>query len=304
MNYSQEGGKMGYKYEWFNYIVASVDILGQKSAFKEIKDKLILEVSPAKLQEISEKTIDIVERFRKSFFNYYKRYLRKTEVSEEYKAEYEKMIKEQEIKLKFFSDTIIISLAIKPNKFQAINIIHIPAILTSIGGMLLSMLYDRHSFRAGIELGIATELENKELENKDIYGPALIKAYCLENRIAKYPRIVIGSNLIEYLKFLSEGNPIINNQIKMDIERCKKIAKSCLSMIDTDFDGYPIFDYLGENFRNKILSKIEISQEIISGAYDFVKREHEYRKNSVQNEENKKLALKYLRLLNYFEKRL
>jgi hypothetical protein len=48
--------------------------------------------------------------------------------------------------------------------------------------------------RGGIELGLAMDIDND-----DIYGPALARAYTLESKVAQYPRIVIGEELILYL---------------------------------------------------------------------------------------------------------
>lgn len=46
-------------------------------------------------------------------------------------------------------------------------------------------------FRGGVELGYAVQMR----EN-DIYGKALIDAYHLESRVAKWPRIAVGEKLV------------------------------------------------------------------------------------------------------------
>lgn len=55
----------------------------------------------------------------------------------------------------------------------------------------------KKAFRAGVEVGLGTELDNGE-----IYGPVLYKAYELESKVAEYPRIVVGKELINYLTTL------------------------------------------------------------------------------------------------------
>ena len=70
------------------------------------------------------------------------------------------------------------------------------AALTSAASTFLTMLAGRQAIRGGIDVGVAVELRDKEL-----YGPALARAYELESKTANYPRVVLGEELIRYIQF-------------------------------------------------------------------------------------------------------
>ena len=71
----------------------------------------------------------------------------------------------------------------------------------------------RRHFGRGVEVGLGTELDNGE-----IYGPVLYKAYELERELPEYPRIVVGRELINYLTQLAQGHKQIPEQAKEDVE--------------------------------------------------------------------------------------
>jgi len=177
---------------------------------------------------------------------------------------------------------------------------HLIALSRFWGVVQLISLAEKKAFRAGLDVGIATELKNGE-----VYGPALFKAYKLESEVAQYPRIVLGNELINYLENLSRKNPQFPDQNEEDIEVCKIMADSCLKMIVKDLDGYLILDYLGEEFRNRFLNfpfrgEMTAFDDIYSTAFDYVGKEYMKRKDTGDS----KLALRYYLLFNYFKARL
>jgi len=283
------------------YLVAFIDILGQKEAFQGINSV------PAegegdlkeKLDEAHDQTVHFVEVFRESFNNLFNGISKETEskmkVPDPFKKQFDEMRKVT-LKHKRFSDCILAFVPLQTDKYHinAVNGVH--AVITSCGAMLLLSLSGEKAFRAGIEVGIGTELENGE-----VYGPALFKAYNLESKIAQYPRIVIGPELINYLINLSKKNPQMPNQDPKDIELCKITADKCLKMIMKDFDGYNIVDYLGDElkktFTNPSVSYKINYEEIFERASKFVKEEYQKRKKM----EDSKLALRYYLLFNYFK---
>ncbi len=283
------------------YLVAFIDILGQKGAFQGINSV------PAegegdlkeKLDEAHEQTVHFVEVFRESFNNLFNGISKETEskmkVPNTFKKQFDEMRKVT-LKHKRFSDCILAFVPLQTDKYHinAVNGVH--AVITSCGAMLLLSLSGEKAFRAGIEVGIGTELENGE-----VYGPALFKAYNLESKIAQYPRIVIGPELINYLINLSKKNPQMPNQDPKDIELSKITADKCLKMIMKDFDGYNIVDYLGDELK-KIYSHPSVSykisyEEIFEKASKFVEEEYQKRKKM----KDSKLALRYYLLFNYFK---
>ena len=161
--------------------------------------------------------------------------------------------------------------------------------------MLTASLAIKKPFRAGIEVGIGTEIDDRE-----VYGPVLYRAYELENKIAQYPRIVIGNHTINYLNSIIETNEPLDNQAAEDLQYCKDMAKLCKKMFIRDLDGCVILDFLGEAFLyvfNKN-PKIEL-KNVFNMALEFVKSEY----SRFKSQGDRKLALRYYLLYNYFESR-
>jgi len=288
---------MRYGYMWRDYIVASVDVLGQKDEFKKIENYLVDEVLQEKLEEVAENTIYVIEILRKGFKDLYEVYTAKSEskvkVPEEHKAEYDAMRESSPIRFQFFSDSMLAYVPLRTKKYRLNDMIAVYGVFTAVGGQLLMTLAMEDSYRAGIELGIGTEFEDG-----GIYGPALAEAHKLEDKVAKYPRIVIGNTLKNYLDNYSKGRPLGPDQNKRDVEGCKNMANICLRMIDKDLDGCLILDYLGEEFRNRL--KINLNGDIYDMAQRYVEKKYKEKSNSG----DKKLALRYEQLCNYFERRL
>ena len=283
------------------YLVAFIDILGQKEAFQGINSVPAEgeEDLKEKLSEAHEQTVHFVEVFRESFNNLFNDISKETESKIKVPVTFKKQFDEmRKVTLKHtrFSDCILAFVPLQTDKYHinAVNGVH--AVITSCGAMSLLSLSGEKAIRAGIEVGIGTELENGE-----VYGPALFKAYNLESKIAQYPRIVIGPELINYLINLSKKNPQMPNQDPKDIELCKITADKCLKMIMKDFDGYNIVDYLGDELK-KIYSHPSVSykisyEEIFEKASKFVEEEYQKRKKM----KDSKLALRYYLLFNYFK---
>lgn len=294
--------KMKNDNNWCYYLVASVDVLGQKEAFKGIDDLPTDKKSEEKLIEAHKDTVLFIEAFREGFGNIFSAYVEESEsklkVPEEKKAKFEEMRK-CILKHQFFSDSILAYVPLETEKYHINAVNGVYGILAACGGMLLITLAEKKVFRAGIDVGIGTELKNG-----DVYGPALIKAYKLESEDAQYPRIVIGKKFLNYLKSLSQKCQQFPDQDKDDIEACKIKADSCLNMIVTDLDGYQMLDYLGEEFRSRFFNfptqdETISFEEIFEKAHDFVESEYKKRRDAGDSE----LALRYYLLHNYFRAR-
>lgn len=72
------------------------------------------------------------------------------------------------------------------------------------------------------------------------------------------------------------------------------VAKKCLDMIITDFDGNYIIDYLGQSFKEKFKDKYERLFEL---ALQYINEQLEY----WHKKKNTKLLMRYNHLLSYFE---
>lgn len=289
-------------FEYQNYVVAFIDVLGQRAAFKPLEKYGIItyekteELRPI-LQGMNRSTTYYVKNLRASFKDLFDVYLKDrpipVNVPTDKIATFEEMRKAN-LRYKSFSDSIQIFVSLKTEKYHCNAMNAVYAMLMSCGGLLLSSLAEKKIFRAGLDIGIGVEIDENE-----VYGPALFRAYNLESQIAQYPRIIVGDTLVNYLQNLSNGIPQMKDQTREDIELCKSMASNCLKMLTTDFDGYIILDYLGEKSEGGIKAALGATfQENFNKAFEFVKKEYE--KYALARDT--KLAQRYHLLTQYFHK--
>lgn len=291
---------MKENFNYCYYLVAFIDVLGQKEAFHGINDLPQTEEEKQRLIKAHSETVLFIEELRGWFDDYFKAYTDQKEsqfkVPEAKKEQFDEMRKVV-LKHTRFSDCIQAFVPLQSEKYHSPIMNGVFGILGACGGMLLLSFARKKSFRAGIDIGIATELEPNE-----VYGPGFFNAYALESKIAQYPRIVIGDQLINYLMNLSKKNMQIPGQTAEDIELCKIVADSCLKMLVRDLDGFYILDYLGFQFADNFLKHLSDEEKkktstALDLAFDFV--ENEYKR--LRDARDQKLASRYFMLYNYFK---
>ena len=124
----------------------------------------------------------------------------------------------------------------------------------------------------------------------EVYGPALYHAHRLESEVAQYPRIVVGSALVDYIK-----NETLRPLEHEAAELIRGMAKRCLKLLCVDLDGVTILDYAGAASRGMFPTL----QSSIEPAIEFATREWQ----RFQKEGNHKLAGRYFMLINYLRSR-
>lgn len=282
------------QYRWAEYVAVAVDVLGQKCQFKRIQDFFIADVPNETLNDVAAKTVGVVESIRDMLNELFSSSATlvgtKMNVSKREKAEYDKARATSPISFRFFSDSILAYVPLRATGYQLNDWFAIHDIFISAGGTLLGTLVKEASFRAAIELGIGTELEDG-----DLYGPIRAEIHELE-KSADYPRIVIGDRFYKHLKSFSEGYPRIPCKTKRESIGCKNTANLCRMMIAEDpNDKHLILDYLGSDFmiRNDPLG------EFYNAAREYVEQVLQERSGF----ENDKVANKFRKLRNYFDSR-
>jgi len=284
-----------------NYLVAFVDILGQKESF--IPTKVITRVQTREDMEANREahrnTILYIRNFRKNFNLYCKHVRSKFSVTR--KVPLKKLpaflkIRKTIIKQSYFSDSFIAYVPLYQSSYHSTSMNGICDILAFFGFWhFVSMSIFHKVLRGGIDLGSGVELDKNE-----IYGHALFQAYELESKRADYPRILIGEEAIRYLFSLKARTQQFDGQKKEDIDYCQRMAEKCLRWIANDQDGLNILDYLSPAFKEDILMKIpEIGdrfQSLFISAYNFCKTELD----KFNGRGNQKLSSRYQKLIAYF----
>jgi hypothetical protein len=284
--------------KWRYYVVAYLDVLGQKEAFHSVDFIPSSESEKAKLIEALKNTFHFLEVFRNGFKTYFDQLTKPTETSEKVpedkKALFEEMRK-SDIHFSQFSDFVIAWAPLQTDSHPCAQINSIWGILTAASSMFILSLFARHAVRGGIEIGTGLEMATGEP-----YGPALNKAYSLESRVADDPRIVIGGQLIDYFHSHKNmaGNDVFTNYAREHADRC-------LKMVRRDIDGFPILDWMGKDIEG-LFKTIEppnqkaSTAQILQGVDQFINNERE----RFVRRQDAKLVERYTKLTNYFRSRV
>lgn len=187
-----------------------------------------------------------------------------------------------------FSDSVIAHVPLR-NDLSKYPCRAIYGVLSAAAITFLSCLANGNPIRGGIELGLGFNIETDE-----IYGPALARAYTIESKVAQYPRVVIGDELVRYLRAIA-ANPSTDRE---DMANAT-VAKACLNLLTQDDDGHAVLDYLGEDIRG-VLQGLPDTAQIVLKAYDVVVNASD----KLKEQRNTKLGFRYTLLRNYFEARL
>ena len=288
---------------YFYYLVLYVDILGITRLLESIKGLPTTDEDNARYID----TIVRVETFMRSFRRWPEMFLLSWQkerpipdfVPADKHDEYRRMTTTN-VKHQYLSDFQVSYVTLRADDmvehFRALAGIY--SIIGYSGLLFLYSLSKEFPLRGGI--GIETGFE---IQDREIFGPALTRAYQLESRLAVFPRIVVGDEVVEHLNAFRAFDS--NDSMA---QACQNMVSEIGKMLVRDVDGYVIIDFLGAFFRdicfatmNKEIDGIQYSYEgVLREAFSFVKRE--YSKMAAAKET--KTAYGYLGLMNYFHHKL
>lgn len=260
------------------YCLACLDVMGVEEELSPFSDDDFI-LNPEKHDEF-EAVIGPLFEFIKIIRDYLKDFFKGTKNNN----------------VSFFSDSFIIGVPLGEEIYSSTE--HAPIIegifllFKTCGFIFLLSLAHERTLRGGIDVGAGLELENDE-----IFGPALIKAYKLEKHEANYPRIIIGNSLMNYLEQQKLGNKSTDTQPVEDIQKCQSGAIDCLKLIAQDKDYY-ILDYLNEEFINMWKESGYDFDDIKKKALKYVEQYFKQIKSDPDLNE------KYNYLLEYMKERL
>jgi hypothetical protein len=274
------------------YVVAFLDLLGQQAALRKVTALPNLEnqeeadTFKRKVREFYEPLKALRKWFEDSIKSFMEGGIKTSGLTSE-DQELLRKIRSTPIRYRHFSDCVVIHIPLRDD-IGKIPCRAIFGVLAATAITFLSCMSHKWAIRGGIELGIAMDIEENE-----IYGPVLERAYTLESKVAQYPRIVVGEELIRYLKEI-EGT-ISNPTFLIDDRVNAGAAAKSIELLAEDDDGQMIVDYLGVTIRT-----VFQDTKVIQNAYNFIIKEC----NRYKKLKNSKLGFRYSLLRNYFESRL
>lgn len=270
-------------YKLGHHLVAFLDVLGQRDKFRGLK-KPTSEREEDEVKEVLRQTAGFVTELRTVFQNQFEAFEAGTPNMRRHTKE--------GVRPSFtgFSDSFVTSVPLREEGHELVPVVTVFSGLSAACVVMLTALASKHPLRGGIDVGLATEIGPGE-----IYGTALERAYLLESRVAKYPRLVIGDELWRYLNaalthFESQTTPVA--------KAITAIVKKTMQMIVTDADGHRILDYLGPVAAEN--AGPDHGQLMIQPAYNFVLAEQKL----MLEKGDPELIGRYVLLRRYFEPRL
>ena len=292
---------MSGKLVFQNYLVAFLDLVGQRETLRKMLSIPTTPEEEKEFIEIARRSLGKVLQMRKEYRGFFEGAKRDaldlSQFSAQECATIEAAMQSEngariqaamqlECSVYGLSDAIVIAVPLnaqnEDGEFKAVRGVEIA--LLAMCGLTIRAFATRVAYRGGVDIGIATMLDGGE-----VYGPALARAYCLESEVAEYPRVVVGNDLFRFLDDVAGQEP---RSVFGTV--ATQYAIQCKRMIVPDTDGHQMLDFLGSEINERM--RALLPPELVSRGHEFV--HSEYRK--FQQSGNDKLALRYFRLLQYF----
>jgi len=276
------------------HAVCVLDILGQKHGLEGWSDvPENLEPTPSYLHAL-QRTVGVVVNLREMFKNFFATCDRGWISGDDYarmdaqQREVYERYRDCLLRTQQFSDTFIFYSPLM-NSSGELSATPLYRILAACCMAMSSSLASKIAVRGGVCIGIGAEVAPHSL-----YGPALAKAHWLENKIAKYPRIVVSPEVPSFLRQMR------TNRDECPSEIMALLAEVCESMLCMDTDNWPIVDFIGKGYQQIVGGENAKAIEGVSKAYSFVTSE----RRRFHQDQGTGLEERYGRLQDYMQSRL
>lgn len=268
-----------------NYAAAFIDLLGQRDSMKGCG---LLPENKEDFVAIAKRSVGAISQLHSSFNEFYVAFTNISTVipiPEEHREVFSRL-RATELNFQRFSDGLVVFISLAGDaRYSPVNGVY--GLMAAAGSLCLLGLASRQPIRGGADIAWGVELNESEL-----YGCVVTKSYELESEVAKYPRVVLGQEMIDYLRTL-----LHRPADDVDARYERAVAQICLEMICEAPDGVYMVDFLGEGFRRHIAHSLESS--VYYDARSYVESQEEH----WRGEDNSKLAERYKVLLEYFQAR-
>ncbi len=286
---SSDTGQVDQVWNAKNYVVAIFDVLGQSEVLqKHARLPDIAAGANSEFEETLKQTLGRVLKVRKTFSNFYDSFESRsglTKTLDSSSLSKSGQSPSSVVKIQQFSDTVVIYRSLAPSDGN-IPMRAVFSMMTAAASTMMTCLAHRIPIRGALELGWGVEIADG-----DIYGGVLERAHFLERQVAKYPRVLVGSELINYLH--AWCSTLGNSPIE---ELNRRLAVECMPHISTDTDGKSVVDFLGDLFRNAY-PDIKDRREVANAIAEFANDE------LAKHADRPEIAAKYLGLSNYLQSR-
>lgn len=273
-----------------NYCISFIDLLGQQDALRGqgVLPAVTSEAGKTAIDNVIRASIAPALKLQRDVENMVKTLSPNTEspirnsLSERDRAVFDEM-QLKRVETQYWSDGFVRFVCLGDGAIKC-PLLGVTEIFQFSGYFCLLGLAQRHPVRGAIDIAWGVELPRIGL-----YGPAVANAYKLESEVAKYPRIVVGQQVVDFLEgelTKTSNDPFTRGN--------RSWAKLCRGMLLKDNDGHWIVHYLGTTFQHSVTNTTH--PFIYGRAHAFVVDQLEEHRKS----KNNKLEYRYGQLLNYF----
>ncbi|NMM92080.1 hypothetical protein B2J88_48840 [Rhodococcus sp. SRB_17] len=275
-----------------NYCACFIDLLGQKNLLQGqsiMPDKADIQAYE-RFTESAYKAIGAINELQNRAAHLMRgteKFSMRDQIPESELATYEEM-KAAKPKQQRWSDGLVLYHSLATDKLKC-PMNAVMEIFMLSGTLCLLGLASGTPIRGAIEVSWGVELHDNEL-----YGAVVANSYILESTVAQYPRVVVGPHVITYLKSHLQESLDLNDKINI---YNRNLAVYCLKMTATDKDGYSIINYLGQDFKDLVLSGEDEPPSLYEMACKYIAEQYSEYSAQIDN----KLAIRYAWLKGYFE---
>lgn len=288
-NRTQQDRNMRFGY----YLVAFIDILGQRDEIRkmyvplhdgdEARNEILDQLTATAGKVISVRELII------STLNFIGQPTHIQKNAEPTIAEKIKEVRKPIVKFMMFSDSLVLFMPLSGNKSNVVS--NINAVLCAISFATIACHARGIPIRGGVDVGAGINIQESE-----IYGSALERAYSLESNYASYPRILIGEELKRYLDDAFIIKTSFAGPLEQEDVLASGITKMALSLISKDNDGLLILNYLSNKIYEYSLKSPTVAKENFYMGLTFAEKQY----IKFKNEGNIKLASRYGRLVSFY----
>ena len=247
-----------FSVQW--YAVAFVDLLGASNAFEGLDDAFHPGLDKTEVVAAVHRAIWPISWLRTAFEDDFVR-----EPGPELRLESSKRLSDSEQqRLKRFLETEIVFQAFSDCLLLSVPLAesgrHVPiqSVETLMGGCaalaptVMASGPEMHegaavALRGAVELGVGTEYFPGE-----VMSAGLVRSHALEQGVARWPRVVVGARLLEYL----QAHAGLRGSGQED-KFMREMAGRALSIVAEDDDGVPFLHYLAPVLRERLGSSYE-----------------------------------------------
>jgi len=277
-----------------NYLVAFIDLLGQREQMKELlfmppkSEVHAREDFSARMTKLMSAVTFVQNCITQHAESANSHHLEKIEGVDESTQARVQQYRKTELHFQSFSDGIVLFSPLASKGHYPLGSAY--SILCACASTMLLSLAEGFPFRAGIAIGAGCTLH----EN-DIYGPVVAEAYRIESEVAKYPRIALHKEFLNWLASFEhkEYSPEQDRRVAV------AMVKKCTDMVSFDKDRTLFLDFLSPIALN-ILGGVEANKSPIISMCNFVSEM--IGKFSAEN--NEKILEKYEWLNRYIDSKL